>query len=105
MATPGFSLHDELAELVNAGIPEIEAIRASTTRPAEFMGESNDWGAVTPGRRADLVLLSANPLEDIRNTERIAGVMVRGRWLSAQAIRSQLDELAAQYAGSGAKSD
>ncbi len=99
MSTPGFALHDELAELVNAGLPEIEAIRASTTRPAEFMGESNAWGAVAEGHRADLVLLSANPLTDIRNTERIEGVMVQGRWLPAEAIRSRLDELAAEYAG------
>ena len=97
MSTPGFALHDELAELVRAGLPEIEAIRASTTRPAEFMGESDTWGAVAPGRKADLVLLSANPLEDIRNTERIDGVMVGGRWLSREAIRARLDEIAAAY--------
>ncbi len=101
MVTPGFSLHDELADFVDAGIPEIEAIRAATTRPAEFMGESDEWGAVAPGQRADLVLLSANPLDDIRNTERIVGVMVRGRWLSSEAIRTQLDEFAGQYAGVG----
>lgn len=99
MSTPGFALHDELAELVRAGLPEIEAIRASTTRPAEFMGESETWGAVAPGRKADLVLLSANPLEDIRNSERIDGVMVRGRWLSGDSIRARLDRIANAYAG------
>ena len=101
MVTPGFSLHDELAEFVSAGIPEIEAIRAATTRPAEFMGESDKWGAVATGQRADLMLLSANPLQDIRNSERIAGVMVRGRWLSEDAIQARLDELAAPDPGNG----
>jgi len=98
MSTPGFALHDELAELVRAGLPELEAIRASTTRPAEFMGEADTWGAVAPGRKADLVLLSANPLEDIRNTESIEGVMVAGRWLSREAIRARLDGIAAACA-------
>ncbi len=105
MAVPGFSLHRELALFVNTGIPNHETLRAATAGPAEFMEETEDWGTVATGRHADLVLLSANPLEDINNTKQIEGVMVRGLWLTDEAIRAQLDEYAAQYAGSGAKGD
>ncbi len=97
-AVPGFSMHRELEEFVNVGIPNHEALRAATARPAEFMGETEEWGTVATGRRADLVLLSANPLEDINNTKRIEGVMVRGRWLSGEPIRQSLEQFAEKYA-------
>ncbi len=98
MAVPGFSLHRELALFVNVGIPNHETLRAATAGPAQFMGETEEWGTVATGRRADLVLLNANPLEDINNTKRIEGVMVRGRWLAGEAIQQRLDQFAEEYA-------
>lgn len=94
MAVPGFSLHRELAEFVNAGIPNHDALRAATAGPAEFMEETGEWGMVATERRADLVLLNANPLENIHNTKSIAGVMVRGQWLAGEAIQQRLEQLA-----------
>lgn len=100
MAVPGFSLHSELEEFVNIGIPNDETLRAATTGPAEFMEETGEWGAVATGSHADLVLLNANPLENIKNTKRIEGVMVRGRWLTGEAIQQRLDQFAKKYAQS-----
>lgn len=100
MSVPGFSVHRELAEFVNVGIPNYEALRAATARPAQFMEESEEWGTVATGRRADLVLLNANPLEDINNAKRIEGVMVRGRWLTGEVIQQRLDQIAQTHAQS-----
>src|SRR5262249_3213156 len=88
--TPGATLHDELEELVGAGMRPHQALRAATVAPAKFLGW--DGGSIEKGMPADLVLLSANPLEDIRNTRKIAGVFVRGRYLS----RAKLDEIVRQ---------
>ncbi len=99
MAVPGFSMHRELQLFVDVGIPNHEALRAATAGPAEFMGETEEWGTVATGRRADLVLLSANPLEDIGNTKKIEGVMVRGRWLADESIQQRLDQFAKKYGG------
>ena len=78
---PGFSLHEELASLVRAGLTPAEALAAATREPARFLDASEEHGTIEPGKRADLVLLEANPLDDIRNTRSVAGVMLRGRWL------------------------
>ncbi len=90
-AVPGFSLHDELEELVKAGLTPTEALRAATLNPAIFLHKEKELGTVERGRVADLVLLEANPLEDIRNTRRINAVVANGRWLDRKA----LDELLA----------
>jgi len=90
MSMPGWALHEELVEFVNAGIPPLEALHAATQRTAQFMEESKEWGQIAPGRRADLVLLSANPLEDIANTQLIEGVMTRGHCLQAEEIQTRL---------------
>ena len=79
---PGFSAHDELADLVAAGLTPFEALRAATANAAEFLAEPGDSGIVAVGQKADLLLLDANPLADIANTRRIAGVMLHGRWLA-----------------------
>jgi len=81
-ALPGHSLHDELDLLVRAGLSPREALRAATVRPAEFFKLENELGRIQSGYRADLVLLSANPLTDIANTRRIEGVVSRGRWFT-----------------------
>ncbi|MGK5683820.1 amidohydrolase family protein [Actinoplanes sp. URMC 104] len=81
---PGFSLHDELALLVRAGLKPLEALGAATLNPARYLRRS-DQGVVARGALADLVLLDADPLHDIRNTARIDSVVVRGRLLDRAA--------------------
>ena len=88
----GFSLHDELALLVEAGLPPIEALRAATVNPARFLNMTDSLGSIDRGMVADLVLLDANPLQDIRNSQRIRAVVVRGRLYR----RLDLDRLLAQ---------
>jgi amidohydrolase family protein len=92
----GVSVHQELQAFVDAGLSAFETLRAATTGPAEFLGEAGQWGQVTAGAYADLVLLDANPLADIANTTRQAGVMARGRWLPSAEIDALLANLAAR---------
>lgn len=87
---PGFSLHHELEYLVASGLTPFEALQTGTTNVAEFL--QINTGAVEVGRDADLVLLDANPLEDIGNTRRIHGVMARGEWHSRAALEQRLEE-------------
>jgi imidazolonepropionase-like amidohydrolase len=78
---PGSDLHSELWHLVQAGLTPLEALRTATLAPARFLKVADSLGSIRPGKLADLVLLDGNPLEDIRNTERIAGVVANGRYL------------------------
>jgi Amidohydrolase family len=87
---PGFGLHDELALLVQAGITPMEALQSATRYPARYLGRILDLGTVEKGKLADLVLLDANPLDEIRNTKRIAAVIVRGKLLSQETLRKML---------------
>jgi hypothetical protein len=94
---PGFSIHDELAELVDVGISPYEALRSSTTEPFAFLGELDQAGTIEVGKRAQLVLLHGNPLADIAETRRISGVMLQGRWLGSEEIERGLEQLADSY--------
>ena len=76
---PGFSLHEELELLTRSGLTPLEALRTATYNPAEFLGALDSLGTVTQGKVADLVLLDADPLTDIRNTRRISLVIANGR--------------------------
>jgi imidazolonepropionase-like amidohydrolase len=87
---PGFSVHDELSNFVSVGMSPYEALKAATVDAAEFMGVPGGFGVIKPGARADLILLEGNPLEDVKNASRIAGVMVRGHWLSREALHRGL---------------
>jgi hypothetical protein len=89
---PGFSLHDELALLVKAGLTPAESLRAATLNPAKFFGLDQTLGTIKQGKLADLVLLEANPLEDVRNTQRIDAVIMNGRFYD----RKTLDKMLAQ---------
>jgi len=88
---PGFSLHEELQRFVAAGFTPMEALQTATLNPARFLGMDDRMGMIEKGKLADLVLLDANPLEDIRNTRKIAAVIVNGRYLS----RADLDKMLA----------
>ncbi|HEX8837488.1 MAG TPA: amidohydrolase family protein [Candidatus Acidoferrum sp.] len=83
---PGFSLHDELVLLVQSGLTPLAALQAATLNPAEFLGRSDELGGIAPGKRADLVLLTADPLADIHNTTQIQAVWLRGKYLDRAAL-------------------
>jgi hypothetical protein len=89
---PGFSLHDELALLVIAGLTPVEALRSATLNPAKFFGLDQSLGTIEQGKIADLVLLDANPLLDIRNTQRINAVVSNGRLFDRKALDKMLGE-------------
>ena len=94
---PGFSLHDELGYLVGAGFTPYEAIEAGTRNAAEALGKLDEFGAIAEGKRADLILVEDNPLEDVANVGKRAGVMLRGLWLPEAQLQEMLDELASSY--------
>lgn len=86
----GFSLHDELALLAQAGLTPEEVLASATRLPATWLGMASEVGTVEVGKLADLVLLDANPLVDVTNTRQIAGVFVNGRWLAKAQLRRML---------------
>lgn len=94
----GFSVHEELRNLVDAGLTPYRALRAATRAPAEFLHASKEFGTVAVGIRADLILVDGNPLEDVSNASRRNGVMVRGRWFKEAELQQLLQELASSYA-------
>jgi len=94
---PGFSMHEELAEYVLAGLSPYEALRTGTVEVARFYGVEDERGTVAEGMVADLVLVRGNPLEDVANLRDPAGVMLRGRWLPGEEIRERLEEIAASH--------
>jgi imidazolonepropionase-like amidohydrolase len=98
---PGFSLHQELALFVRAGLTPLQALQTATRNPAEFMGRLSDMGTVEPGKLADLVLLDANPLEDITNTRKIRAVVLAGRYFG----RDDLDRMLAGVKRAAAEPD
>jgi imidazolonepropionase-like amidohydrolase len=96
---PGTSLHRELQLFVRAGLTPLEALQTATLNPAVFFGKTAEWGTVAPGKVADLVLLSRNPLVDIANTRSIVAVVADGRYYSTReldGLRLRIMELAAK---------
>ena len=92
---PGFGLHDELAMLVESGLSPLQALRTATVNPAKFFGDAHNAESIAKGKVADLLILSANPLEDIRNTTKISAVVVQGRFLDRQELDRILAEIEA----------
>jgi hypothetical protein len=93
---PGFSLHDELALMVEAGLSPLEALQTATINPAIFLGKQGDLGTVEKGKLADLVLLDANPLENINNIRKINAVVVNGKLLQRSDLDSMLRQVEKQ---------
>ncbi|HLZ11957.1 MAG TPA: amidohydrolase family protein [Candidatus Acidoferrum sp.] len=92
---PGFSLHEELQRFVAAGFTPLEALQTATINPAEFFGMESRLGSIEAGKFADLVLLRANPLDDIANTQKIAAVIANGRYFSAGDLQKLLKQVEA----------
>lgn len=91
---PGFSIHHELRMMVATGLTPYQVLATGTREPARYFGTPDAFGTVAPGRRADLLLLEANPLEDVANVQRRTGVMVRGQWLPEEEIQARLARIA-----------
>ncbi len=96
-SVPGFSIHVELERMVEAGMTPFEVYHTGTVRIGEYFADEDTFGMVAPGHRADLLLLEANPLDDVANVARRAGVMVQGRWLPEADIQARLQEIAAMH--------
>ena len=94
---PGFALHDSIADMVHAGLTPMEALQAATSKPAEFLNRGNEQGTIALGQRADLVLLDANPLADIHNTQKIHAVILKGKFLDRATLDALLNN-ATQFA-------
>ena len=97
-SVPGFSLQREMQAMAKAGLTPYQILESGTRNPARYWNAEQEFGTVQVGRRADLVLLDADPLKDVSNVARRSGVMLRGRWLPETELRRTLDELAARYA-------
>ncbi|MFD2571936.1 amidohydrolase family protein [Spirosoma soli] len=93
----GFSIHEELQELVSVGLPAYEALKASTVNAAVFLKRDPEVGTIEADKQADLVLLSGNPLKDIANTKTITGVMLQGRWFSSAELKQMLAAVEKTY--------
>jgi imidazolonepropionase-like amidohydrolase len=92
---PGFGLHDELAVFVQAGLSPLEALQTATYNPAKCLGKLDSMGTIEQGKVADLVLLDADPLQDIRNTQKIAAVVVGGKIFDKTALHEMLAQVEA----------
>ncbi|WP_428266882.1 amidohydrolase family protein [Haliangium sp.] len=103
LIVPGFSVHDELASLVGAGLTPYQALRAGTRDAAEFLGVLDDRGTVTTGRRADLVLVRGDPLVDVGHAAQIEGVVLRGQWLPPERLQQMLDDMVASFSSEAPK--
>ncbi len=90
---PGFAAHEELLNFVEAGLTPYQALEAATINPARYLGREKEFGTVEVGKRADLILLEASPIDDIKNTKKLAGVMIRGRWFSKSELAQTLSDL------------
>lgn len=95
LLVPGFSIHLELAALIDAGIPALDVLRMATRDAARFLGEDGEWGVIAPGAAADLILLDANPLERIETLKAPVGVMTLGTWLDRGDLDRMLERAAA----------
>ena len=97
MSVPGFSIQREMQTMARAGMSPWQILVSGTRAVAEHLGTPTEFGTIQPGRRADLILLDANPLQDIGNAARRSGVMARGLWMPESEIQARLARVAAAY--------
>jgi hypothetical protein len=98
LIVPGFAIHDELDNLVRAGLSPYEALQTGTVNAAAALDRAGEFGLVKPGSRADLLLLEANPLTDLSTLRNPVGVMTRGHWFNAAELDTRLEAIATMYA-------
>ena len=91
---PGFSIHHEIRSMMDAGLTAYEVLRTGTVAPAEFFEKESEFGRISVGLAADLILVENNPLSDVTTVSRPLGVMIRGRWLDRAALDEGLMEIA-----------
>jgi imidazolonepropionase-like amidohydrolase len=96
-SVPGFSIHREMRSMLAAGLTPQQILSAGTRNVARYFGAEQEFGSVAAGQRADLLLLIGNPLDDLGNVAKRAGVMVNGRWLPEADIQARLERIAAAY--------
>jgi imidazolonepropionase-like amidohydrolase len=96
-SVPGFSMHREMSSMAAAGLTPQQILVSGTRNAARYFGADQEFGSVAPGQRADLILVNGNPLADLSNVGRRAGVMVNGRWLPEAEIQAHLERIAASY--------
>ena len=94
-SVPGFSIHREMRVMVESGLTPYQVLASGTRRVAEYLGTTETTGTVAVGKRADLILVNGNPLKDVANVARRAGVVVNGQWLPESQIQERLHEISA----------
>ncbi len=96
-SVPGFSLHNEMAAMAKAGMTPYEILKSGTINVGEYFQRYDSFGTIAVGKRADLILVNENPLENIANVKKRVGVMIRGRWMSEADIQMRLHEIASSW--------
>ena len=94
---PGFSIHHELDALIRSGLTPYEALKTGTANPAVYFDAKQEFGTLVPGASADMILVNTSPLENVKNVQDRAGVMVRGHWLPEEEIQQRLEGIAEKY--------
>ena len=97
-SVPGYSLHREMQAMVKAGMTPYQIIESGTRKPAVYLNAEKEFGTVEVGKAADLILIDDNPLKDIGNVAKRAGVMLGGKWMTESDLRKMIDQIAASYA-------
>ncbi len=93
-SVPGFSVHHETKRMADAGLTPYEILVSATRNVGDYFADQDDFGTIATGKRADLLVLAANPLEDVANLRAVEGVVLRGKWLSGEEIKSRLARIA-----------
>jgi imidazolonepropionase-like amidohydrolase len=90
---PGFSIHPEMKRMTDAGMSPYDVIRSGTASVGQYYKGRDQFGTIAAGQRADLILVDANPLQDLANVQKRSGVVVRGRWLPESEIQKRLKDI------------
>jgi imidazolonepropionase-like amidohydrolase len=96
-SVPGFSVHREMAHMLKCGLTPYQILQSATKNVGDYFKAKDSFGTIEVGKRADLILVTGNPLKDISTIANRAGVMVRGRWLPEEEIQKRLEQIAGSY--------